>query len=343
MMSKETGNAAGETAGTEGLKALMRSREASLVLLIAILTAVTTALNPRFLSPQSLKDLMLNVSIIALLVLGQTVIILMRQIDLSISSTVGITAFLSGTLFINHPGIPAVAVILLAVGAGALLGAVNAALIAWGKIPALITTLGTLYIFRGANYAWVHGRQVNAVNVPGSFLAIGTETFLGVPVLTWMVLVLLVIFFMGLRQYRAGREYYAIGSNLNAAVLAGINVNRRVATGFIISGAVAGLAGALWLARFGTVDATAGEGIELGVITSTVVGGVAITGGVGTVAGAVLGALLLSVFSSTLVFLRVPSFWQQAFQGAMLLASIAVDAYLAHRHALRSRVKWSHV
>ena len=203
--------------------------------------------------------------------------------------------------------------------------------------------MGTLYIFRGANYAWVHGRQVNAVNVPASFLAIGTSTLAGIPILTWIVLILLVVFSVGLRQYRAGREFYAIGSNPTAAVLAGINVSRRLATGFIISGAIAGLAGALWLARFGTVDATAAEGIELTVITSTVVGGVAITGGVGTVVGAFLGALLLSVFSSTLVFLRVPSFWQQAFQGAMLLLAIAVDAYLAHRHALHSRVRWSRV
>jgi rhamnose transport system permease protein len=325
------------------LNVLTRGRETSLVLLILALTVLTTVLNPRFLTPQSLKDLMLNVSIIALLVLGQTVIILMRQIDLSVSSTVGITAFLSGTLFVNHPGIPGPVVVLIAIGAGLFLGAVNAALIAWGKIPALITTLGTLYIFRGANYAWVHGRQVNAVNVPGSFLTIGTATFLGVPILTWIVLVLLAVFSIGLRQYRAGREYYAIGSNPDAAVLAGINVGRRIATGFLISGAIAGLAGALWLARFGTVDATAAEGIELTVITSTVVGGVAITGGVGTAVGAVLGALLLSVFSSTLVFLRVPSFWQQAFQGAMLLLAIAVDAYLAYRNALRSRVRWSHV
>jgi rhamnose transport system permease protein len=339
-MTKEVKRA---SLGPGWLNVFMRSREASLVLLIALLTAFTTVLNPRFISPQSLKDLMLNVSIIALLALGQTVIIVMRQIDLSISSTVGITAFLSGTLFINHPGIPSLVVVLLAILAGLLLGAINAGLVAGGKIPALITTLGTLYIFRGANYAWVHGRQVNAVNVPGSFLAIGTATFLGVPTLTWIVLILLVVFAIGLRQYRAGREYYAIGSNPNAAVLAGISVSRRIATGFVISGAIAGLAGALWLARFGTVDATAGEGIELTVITSTVVGGVAITGGVGTVVGAVLGALLLSVFSGTLVFLRVPSFWQQAFQGAMLLLAIAVDAYLAHRHALRSRVKWSHV
>src|SRR6516162_4822941 len=120
--------------GPGQFKVFMRSREASLVLLIAILTAITTVLNPRFLSPQSLKDLMLNVSIIALLVLGQTIIILMRQIDLSISSIVGITAFLSGTLFVNHPGVPSVVVVVAATVAGLILGGVNAALIAWGKI-----------------------------------------------------------------------------------------------------------------------------------------------------------------------------------------------------------------
>src|SRR5258707_13092172 len=114
------------------MNGLVRSREGSLVLLIAVLTVLTTALNPRFISPQSLKELMLNVSIIALLVLGQTVIILMRQIDLSISSIVGITAFLSGTLFINQPGIPSFVVIAFAVLAGLLLGALNATLIAWG-------------------------------------------------------------------------------------------------------------------------------------------------------------------------------------------------------------------
>ena len=338
MMKETTDNS-----GAQWLRVFLNSREISLLILLAALMLITTALNPRFLSAQSIKDLLLNVSIIALLTIGQSIVILMRQIDLSISSIVGITAFMSGTIFVNHPGTPTVVVIGVSMLAGLLLGGLNAALIVWGRIPALITTLGTLYIFRGANYAWVHGRQINAADIPSTFLSIGTSVFLGIPILTWIVLLLLVFFSISLRQYRGGREYYAIGSNPNAAILAGINVNRRVATGFLLSGMIAGLAGALWLARFGTVDATAGTGIELQVITSTVVGGVAITGGVGTVAGAALGALLMSVFSSTLVFLRVPSFWQQAFQGAMLLVAIALDAYMAHRHAERLRVKRSHV
>src|SRR6516225_7972086 len=177
-MTRELKNAPN---GSGWVNVLMRSREASLVLSIVVLTAVTATLNPRFLTPQSLKDLMLNVSIIGLLVLGQTVIILMRQIDLSISSTVGITAFLSGILFVSHPGIPSLAVVFAAIVAGLLLGAVNAALIAWGRIPALITTLGTLYIFRGANYAWVHGRQVNAVECSGHLPGHRHGNFSGYP------------------------------------------------------------------------------------------------------------------------------------------------------------------
>lgn len=338
MTTQTTGSQSGQW-----LSVFLRSREISLLILLAALTTVTTLLNPRFLSGQSVKDMLLNVSIIALLTIGQSIVILMRQIDLSISSIVGMTAFLSGTIFINYPGTPAVVVIGASVLLGLLLGGINAALIVWGRIPALITTLGTLYIYRGANYAWVHGRQINAADIPGSFLSIGTNVFLGIPILTWIVVVLLILFSISLRKYRSGREYYAIGSNPNAAILAGINVDRRMALGFLISGMIAGLAGALWLARFGTVDATAGSGIELQVITSTVVGGVAITGGVGTLAGAALGALLMSVFSSTLVFLRVPSFWQQAFQGAMLLVAIALDAYMAYRNAERLRVKRSHV
>jgi rhamnose transport system permease protein len=322
---------------------LLRSRESWLILLLAILVIGTASANARFLGPEDIKDLMLNVSLIALLAIGQSIPIIMRQIDLSVGSIVGITAFLSGLIFFDHPNTPSLVVFLVGTGVGILLGAVNAALIIWGKVPSLIATLGTLYIYRGADYAWVHGRQINAANVPTSFLALGNIGFLGVPLLMWIVVGFLVLTGTVLRQLPMGRECYAIGSNPAAAVLAGINVQRRVAVGFLFSGAIAGLTGVLWLARFGTVDATAGLGIEFQVVTAAVVGGVAITGGSGSVAGAALGALLLGVFNSSLVVLRVPPFWQQAFQGTMLLVAISVDAYLAHRLAIRLRIKRSHV
>jgi len=322
---------------------LARSRESWLILLLVVLITGTTSVNARFLAPEDIKDLMLNVSLIALLAIGQSIPIIMRQIDLSVGSTVGITAFMSGLIFFDHPNTPGMIVFLAGIGVGLVLGAINAALIVWGGVPSLIATLGTLYIYRGADYAWVHGRQINAANVPGSFLALGHIGFLGVPVLMWIVILFLIATGTVLRQFSVGRECYAIGSNPAAAVLAGINVSRRVAAGFLVSGAVAGLTGVLWLARFGTVDATAGLGIEFQVVTAAVVGGVSITGGSGTVVGAALGALLLGVFNSALVVLRAPPFWQQAFQGTMLLVAISVDAYLAHRLAIRLRVKRSHL
>jgi rhamnose transport system permease protein len=308
-----------------------------------VLVIGTASANSRFLGSQNIKDLMLNVSLIALLAIGQSIPIIMRQIDLSVGSIVGITAFLSGLIFFDHPNTPSLMVSLVGTGVGVLLGAINAALIIWGRVPSLIATLGTLYIYRGADYAWVHGRQINAANVPASFLALGNIGFLGLPLLMWIVLLFLALAAVVLRQLPMGRECYAIGSNPTAAVLAGINVHRRVCIGFLFSGGIAGLTGVLWLARFGTVDATAGLGIEFQVVTAAVVGGVAITGGSGTVGGAALGALLLGVFNSALVVLRVPPFWQQSFQGTMLLVAISVDAYLAHRLAIRLRIKRSHL
>ena len=325
--------APGRAAGSRLLANLLRARELSLIGLLALLIAGTAVVNPRFVEAQSLRDLLLNVAIIALLVVGETLVLLMRHVDLSVSSVVGLTAFLAGSTFATHPGVPVLLVVAGAVLLGAVLGAVNGALVAYGQVPALVATLGTLYVFRGIDYAIVHGGQINASNLPPAFLGFATGGLFGVPYLVLLVLAVLVLFAVYLRSYRGGREYYAVGGNAEAARLAGINVNRRVMTGFVLSGAIAGLAGVLFLARYGTVDATAGTGLELQVVAAAVVGGVAITGGVGTLAGAGLGALLLGTIGSALVTLRAPAFWQQAIQGALLLLAISVDVVLARRAA----------
>jgi rhamnose transport system permease protein len=154
---------------------------------------------------------------------------------------------------------------------------------------------------------------------------------LGIPVLPLITVAVMLVAGFFMRSYRAGRELYAIGSNPDAAVLAGIRVSRRVFAAFLASGALAGLAGVLWTARFGTVDATAAQGIELEVVAAVVVGGVAIFGGSGTVYGAALGALLLASIGSALGVLNVSSFWEQAIDGALLLAAIALDRLLVLR------------
>lgn len=325
--------------GSRLVEVAFRVRELGILAALALVVIVTTAVNPRFLSVQSIRDLLLNASIIALLTVGQTLVVVTRNVDLSVGSVLGLTAFMTGTLFVGRPGLPVVVAVVAGVLVGVVCGAVNGAVTAVGKVPSLVVTLGTLYVFRGVDYAWAGGRQINAADLPDSLLTLGSGRFLGVPWLVAITVVVVAVAAFALRSYRSGRELYAIGSNPDAAVLAGIPVGRRLFSAFVLSGAVAGLAGVLFTARYGTVDATAGTGFELQVISAVVVGGVAIFGGSGSVVGAALGALLLSTIASAIVVLRVPSFWQQAIVGALLIGAIALDRLLALRiaAALRQR------
>jgi rhamnose transport system permease protein len=331
--------AAGAGRGASRLvEVAFRVRELGILAALALVVAITTAVNPRFLSVQSIRDLLLNASVIALLTVGQTLVVVTRNVELSVGSVLGLTAFMTGTLFVGR-GLPVVVAVLAGVLVGVVCGAVNGAVTAVGKVPSLVVTLGTLYVFRGIDYAWAGGRQINAADLPDSLLTLGSGRFLGVPYLVAIAVILVAVAAYALRSYRSGRELYAIGSNPEAAVLAGIPVGRRLFAAFVLSGAVAGLAGVLFTARYGTVDATAGTGFELQVISAVVVGGVAIFGGSGSVVGAALGALLLSTIGSAIVVLRVPSFWQQAIVGALLIGAIALDRLLALRiaAALRQR------
>jgi rhamnose transport system permease protein len=331
--------AAAGRGGSRLVEVAFRVRELGILAALALVVIVTTAVNPRFLSGQSIRDLLLNAAIIALLTVGQTLVVVTRNVDLSVGSVLGLTAFMTGNLFLGRPGLPVVAAVLAGVLVGIACGAVNGAVTAIGKVPSLVVTLGTLYVFRGIDYAWAGGRQINAADLPDSLLTLGSGRLLGIPYLVAVTVVLVAVAAFALRSYRSGRELYAIGSNPDAAVLAGIPVGRRLLATFVLSGAVAGLAGVLFTARYGTVDATAGTGFELQVISAVVVGGVAIFGGSGSVVGAALGALLLSTIGSAIVVLRVPSFWQQAIVGALLIGAIALDRLLALRiaAALRQR------
>ena len=333
------------TAAVEGERArrlverVFRIRELGIVVALALLIAVTGILEPRFLETASLRNLALNASIFAILAVGQTLVIITRNVDLSVGSVVGLTAFLAGDLLSKHPGMALPLVFLLAIAMGAACGLLNGFLTTWGQVPALVVTLGMLYAFRGLAFLWTNGRQINAETLPESFLNIGTGTVLGVPYLVVIALVVVVVVGQWLRDFRAGRELYAIGSNPEGARLAGVRSDRRVLLAFVLAGALAGLGGALFTARFATVDATAGTGYELTVIAAAVVGGVAIFGGTGSVYGAALGALLLQTITSSLIVLRVEAFWQQAAIGALLLIAIAFDRFLGLRveAALRRR------
>lgn len=315
--------------------ALMRFRELGILLALVLLAVGTTISNPRFLSTQSVRDLLLGAAILVILAVGQSLVIITRNVDLSVGSILGLTAFGTGALVVAQPDLPLPAVIAVGMAFGAVLGSVNGGLVTLARVPALVVTLGTLYVFRGIDFAWAGGRQINAADMPRGFLDFGTQRVLGVPVLALVALAVVLIVGWCLGNLRSGREFYAIGSDPAAAVLYGIPTGRRVMAAFVVNGALAGLAGVLYAARFGTLDATAGTGLELQVVAAAVVGGVAIFGGSGTVYGAAIGAVLLTTIGSSLAVLRVSPFWQQAVVGMLIVGAIALDRLLAARVARR--------
>jgi rhamnose transport system permease protein len=321
---------------------LLRARELGIVLALIVLIAVTAAVNPRFLSGQSLRDLVLGAAILVVLAVGQTVVVITRNIDLSVGSVLGLSAFAVGSLLEAAPGLPVVVALLIGAAIGTVCGLVNGALVRFGNVPALVVTLGTLYVYRGICFLWAGGQQINADKLPPAFLGFGTATVLGVPWLLIIALVVVLVAGFVLRNYRSGRELYAMGSNPQAAVLAGVPVGRRTLIAFGISGALAGLAGVLFAARFGTVDAASGTGLELNVVAAVVVGGVAVFGGSGTVYGAAIGALLLTTIGSALPVLAVDQFWQGAIVGALILVAIGTDRVVADRVAARLRRREAH-
>lgn len=325
------------------LGAVLRVRELGIVLALAAVVAYTGASNSRFLSSQSIRDILLSTAIMAVLAVGQAVVIITRNIDLSVGSVLGFTAYAVATFASDHQGVPVVVLLLLGLGIGAGLGVFNGALVRFGRIPALVVTLGTLYIFRSITYYWAGGQQVNADELPGHFLRFANTGLLGIPWLVLIALIMVVAATVVMRNYRVGRELYAMGSDPQAAELAGIAVGRNTIGAFIVSGALAGLAGVMFASRFGTVDASAGTGYELNVVAGVVVGGVAVFGGSGTVWGAALGALLLTVIGSALAVLKIDQFWQQAIVGALILMAIIADRLVAIRVARALKERASHV
>jgi rhamnose transport system permease protein len=313
---------------------LLRSREFSIFLVLIAVTVVATVKNDSFLfSSDGWRNFLVNPSILLLLAVGQAVVVITRNVDLSVGSVMALSAYLTGRLFIDQPGLPVVAVFALCILAGAALGLVNGLLVAYFNVPSLVITLGTLYIYRGIMLSWAGSDRINAGDLPSGFLALGNKAFLSIPVLT--VIALAVLAAVGYYLYTApsGREFYAIGSDPDAAVLYGLNVRRRVLTAFALSGALAGLVGVLYTARYGTVSSGVGSGIELQAVAAVVIGGVAIFGGSGTVWGAAIGAFLLVTINRALPSLGIEDFWQRAVVGALILGAIVLDRVLAARQA----------
>ncbi|ALE93168.1 ATPase [Arthrobacter alpinus] len=338
LESRKSPNKQPSSRGWTAAAPVLRLRELPVFIALSVLVIVTYLINPLFLSAQGVKDLLLNATIVMILAVGQTLLIITRNIDLSVGSILGLVAFGTGSIFAAMPDIPIIAVFVIGMAFGVVLGAVNGILVTVAKVPALVITLGTLYVFRGLNNAWAGGKQYFAGDRPDAFGALSVDTFLGFPIITLVAVVVVIAVALYMSGTRPGRDLYAIGSDPDAATAFGIKVSKRVLLAFLANGALAGLAGVLYASRFNSVGATTGTGMELTVIAAAVVGGVAIFGGSGSVTGAALGALLLTTITSSLTAVRVDKFWQQAIVGILILAAIIIDRVASLRTAKKLRI-----
>lgn len=309
-------------------KAVLAAREVSILVVVLVVFGVTTIYNSSFADLLSVQQLLVGASVMMILAVGETLVIITRNVDLSIGSVLGISAYAVGDIFAHHPGFPVVLGFVVGAGVGLLCGLLNGLIVTVAGVPSLVVTLGTLYAIRGLDAIFVNGVQIDPSSIPSSFLGVGYETVLDVPWIFVIAAVLVLLVGYVMRTFRPARDLYAIGSDPDAALLAGVPARRRVFFTFVLSGTIAGFAGALWLSEFATVSSVAGLGYELLVIAGVVVGGVAIFGGSGTVLGAALGAILLNTINQALVAARISAFWDEALAGALLIAAIAFDRYI---------------
>jgi rhamnose transport system permease protein len=319
--------------------AVFRLRELGIAIGLGVAIVFFAARAPNFLTVGNWQGIAQNVAIVVVVAIGETMVILTRNIDLSVGSIVGLSAYLTAATFVHHPHFPLVVVALIAVAIGLGLGLVNGLLVAVARIPAIIATLATLGIYRGIDVRITGGKNITAYQLPDSFLNIASSKPLGVPTLAWIAAGIAILGAAVLRWAPWGRDFYAIGSNPEAARFAGIPAVRRVIVAFAISGALAGLGGFLFAARFPTVDATVAQNFELDVVTAAVIGGVNVFGGSGTVLGVVIGATLVATIESGFTLLRISEFWRLFFNGFAIVAAVTIDALVTRRlqAALRRR------
>jgi rhamnose transport system permease protein len=305
------------------------------VLLVVVLFFSTQV--PNYLNGRLFNRITSSVAIMALIACAQTLVILTRNIDLSIGSIVGFVAFATGSLITNNPDLGPIVLATYSIVLGACFGMVNGLLVSYARIPSIIVTLATMALFRSALVEYSDAKSITTSNLPEwlvrfpnyQVLSLG-EFQLRAGFLVAVLVVLVV--HIALSRVRAARKLYAVGSNPEAAAMAGINTKLVVFVAFVLAGGLAGLGGFMFLARFGTITVVAGLGFELKSVAASVVGGVNIFGGSGTVVGALIGAILVDLIDTSLVrWALVSEFWREAVLGALILMSVAADAILMRR------------
>ena len=315
------------------MKTLFKNRELSAFFAIVALFVVLVALNPAYFSLQTLAMIFASSQILCLLALGATLVMLTRNIDVSVGSTVGLCAIAVGVALNNGYGLATAIAFALAIGA--LAGAFNGLLVVGLRIPAIVATLGTLGLYRGVMLLWTGGKWIEGL--PDSLKSLSEPAFIGVSPLGWLVLALLLAGGWLLSRTAFGRDFYAVGDNLAAARQLGVAVNRTRMLAFTLNGMLAACAGIVFAAQIGFVPNQTGSGLEMKAIAACVLGGISLLGGTGTLLGAFLGAFFLTQIDTVLVLFRLPAWWNDFIAGLVLLGVLVLDGRLRQALARHQR------
>lgn len=310
-----------------------------LVLLLIIFAAVLFfgSQIENYYQPRTFTRIASSVAILAVVAVGQTLVVLMRNIDLSVGSIVGFTAYFVGRAVVNNNEMSPALVVLLAMAMGGGLGLVNGLVISYGRVPAIITTLGTLAIYRSLLVQFSDAQTIITSALPDWLVNLPqTNAFtigeVEIKLIVLIAIIIVIIFQLVITYLPWGRRLYAIGSNPDAAEMTGLPVRRMTISAYTLCGALSGLAGFLFLARFGNITVVAAQGMELQVVAAVVVGGINIFGGSGSMLGALLGTVLIATLEQSLLRWRIISeFWRDALLGLLILLAVATDFVILNR------------
>ncbi len=305
---------------------LKLSRDVVLAIVLAGLVGLVYLRFPEFASLKSLLGVFNDTSILIILALGQMAVILTRCIDLSMASNLALVGMCTAMLNASIPALPIPLLVIIALILGAMLGSINGLLVWKLDMPPIVVTLGTLTVFRGVIFLISDGQWVNAHEMSPAFKALPRMLVLGLPVLSWIALASIICLYVLLTRTPPGRAFYAVGGNPDAAVYTGVNVGRSRFNAFVLSGALSGVCGYLWVSRYAVAYVDIAAGFELDIVAACVIGGISIAGGTGTAAGAVLGALFLGVIKNALPVVNISPFWQQAISGAAIIIAVIFNA-----------------
>jgi len=304
------------------IKKIFEIKEIGVFLILIVLMVFLSIATDTFFTASNIFDVLLNSSFIAIMACGMTMVIITSGIDLSVGSVMGFVGMFMAIMMVDY-SLPPIIAILLGLAMGTLFGFINGLLVTRAKLPPFITTLGMMSVGRGLAYVMSGGWPVSGF--PDSFMVSGQGHFLGIPLPVIYLLIVAIIAHVFLKYTVLGKHIYAVGGNEKAAKLVGIKAEKVILITYVINGFLAAVSGFLMTSWLGMAQPNAGQGYELDVIAATVIGGTSLSGGDGSILGAVLGAWIMATLRNGMILLRVSSFWQEIVIGVVIVVAVALD------------------